>query len=100
MKKRDIKKLTKWDDVEKELLKDKSFVNVSKKVEYEYTLAKSIIQLRKENNLSQIELAKKAKTRQPVISRIETAVVKPSLRLLERLAEALGGRLEVKIVRQ
>ena len=96
MKKRDLKGLTKWKDFEKKLLRSKSFVKAASQVEYEYSLAKSLIELRRRKNFSQAQLAKKAGTRQPVISRIETATVKPSLGLLERIAQALGAKLEVR----
>lgn len=97
MKKRKLSELTKWEDFEKELWKDRKFREAVKQVEHEYTLAKSIIELRKKRNLSQSELAKRAKTKQPVISRIERAVVKPSLSLLQRIAKALDASLEIRL---
>ncbi len=96
MKKRQLKSLTNWQDYEKELLRDGSFIKATQEVEIEYTLAQSIIELRKRKKLSQSELAKKVGTKQPVISRIETASVKPSIALLERIAQALGAKLEIK----
>ena len=98
MKKRKLKELTKWQDYEKELLKDGSFIKAAEEVEIEYMLAKNIIELRKKRNLSQAELAKKVGTKQPVISRLETASVKPSIALLERIAQALGAKLEIKFI--
>lgn len=96
--KRQLKELTKWRNYEKRLLKDKKFAQAAGKVEHEYSLAKNLIELRKKNNLSQKELAEKAGTKQPVISRIETSSVKPSLGLLERIAYAMGARLEVRFI--
>ena len=94
--KRSIKGLTNWVDYEKRILKNKRFLQAIKKVDYEYQLAKSLIELRLKRKMSQKDLAKKIGTKQPVISRIETASVKPSISLLERIAEALGAKLEVK----
>lgn len=95
--KRTIKNLTKWEQYEKKLLKQKGFQKIAHELEYEYILAKSLIDLRHKRNISQDELAKKVGTKQPVISRIETGTVKPTLTTLERIAKALGARLEVKL---
>lgn len=94
--KRTIKSLTKWENYEKKLLQKKDFRKVADKLEYEYSIAQSLIQLRKQNQLTQEELAKKIGTKQPVLSRIETGTVKPSLDVLERIAKALGTRLEIR----
>jgi predicted transcriptional regulator len=51
--------------------------------------------LRLSHKLSQSQLAKKAKTKQPVISRLETGTVKPSFSLLERIARATNTRLVI-----
>jgi|SRR3989344_2517720 len=96
--KRKIEDLTKWEDFEKELLKNKRFARLAKKTEHEYQLARSLIGIRLKKNMTQAQLAKKAKTKQPVISRIETAAVKPSISLLERLATALDSTLEIKFL--
>ena len=94
--KRPINELTNWVDYEKRILKNKRFLKAVKKVDYEYQLARSLIELRLKRRMSQKALAKKIGSKQPVISRIETASVKPSISLLERIANALEARLEVK----
>jgi transcriptional regulator with XRE-family HTH domain len=57
--------------------------------------------LREKAGLSQSDLAKRVGTKQPNISRLENGEVAglPSLDLLGRVASALDGRLEVRIVR-
>ncbi len=95
--KRDIKILTNWKTYEKQLLKDKTFQEEAKKVEYEYLLAKSVIDARRRKHLTQAELAEKMGTKQPVISRIESGNFKPSFSLLERIANALGAELIVRL---
>ena len=94
--KRNINKLTSWKVYEKELLKDKKFKKVADQLEEEFILADSLIKVRKKKNLSQKELADKIGTKQPVISKLETANAKPSLALLKRIASALDTKLTVK----
>jgi transcriptional regulator with XRE-family HTH domain len=52
-----------------------------------------------EQKVSQRDLAKKAQTTQAIISRLENLSFNPSLNLLERLAGALGKKLEVNLAR-
>ena len=93
---RKVDSLTTWSEYEKKLLESSSFRKTAKEVEHEYIVAKALIELRKRKGLTQKELAEKIGTKQPVISRIETGVVKPSIALLERIAQALGAQLEVR----
>ena len=96
--KRTIDGLTKWSDFEKKLLKKKQFARLAKKTEHEYQLARSLIKIRLRKNITQEELAKKANTKQPVISRLETGAVKPSISLLERIALALDSTLDIRFL--
>jgi len=56
-------------------------------------LSCAIIEKRLAQQMSQRQLAKKMKTTQAVISRIESMNANPSLFLLKRLAEALDSKL-------
>ena len=94
--KRDINKLTSWKKYEKKLLKNKRFREVADELEPEYVLADSLITARKKKKMTQKELAEKIGTKQPVISKLESANSKPSLSLLKRIASALDTRLFVK----
>lgn len=82
------------DDLNKRL-KDKNFRLLWKESEVEYQLARKLIEKRLTKKISQRELAKKAKTTQAVISRVESLASNPSLGLLKRLAAALDSRLEI-----
>jgi len=64
--------------------------------EVEYMLAKQLIQKRLSKKLSQREMARKVKTTQAVISRIETMNANPSLSLLKRIAHILETNLVVQ----
>ena len=56
-----------------------------------------IAQLRKEQNMTQEELAKRMKTQKSNISRLESGNYNPSLDFLIRVAHCLGKELQVKI---
>ena len=82
-----------FDDLQKEWMKDPEFVKEMAKQEPEYQLARSLIKARIMKNLTQAQLAKKAKTNQASISRLEWASSKPSLSLLRKIASALDANL-------
>ena len=81
-----------------ERLKDPEFHRLWEESEVEYQLARKLIEKRLSQKISQRELAKKAKTTQAVISRIESMSSNPSLMLLKKLAAALNSRLEIHLV--
>ncbi|MGH9396078.1 MAG: helix-turn-helix domain-containing protein [Terriglobia bacterium] len=65
-------------------------------LEKEFALAKAVIDARNRAGLTQTELARKMGTTQPVIARLEGGRTRPSMRTLERLAEATGSRLLIR----
>lgn len=77
-------------------MRKKGFKEIAAKLEPEYQLARSMIAARIKTGMTQAEIAKRAKTNQASISRLETGVAKPSLSFLERVATALGGRVMIK----
>ena len=79
----------------KEKLGEPRFREEWAKSETQYQITRQVIAARLEQNLSQRMLARRAKTTQAVISRIENMSVNPSIGVLERIAQALGKRLEV-----
>lgn len=85
-----------WENLEKKLLKDPAVRAELKKIEPEYQLARSLIGARIKKRITQARLAKKAKTDQASISRLESGVAHPSLPLLRRVADALGARLFIR----
>ena len=88
-------KLYTFEDHLKESLKDPDFRKVWEETEPEYLLARDIIKKRIEKKMSQRDLAKKLKTSQAVISKIETMNANPSLFLLKRIAKVLEADLQV-----
>ncbi len=61
-------------------------------------LARKVKGLREKKKMSQVELAALAGTKQPNIARLESGKVVPKLDFLEKVARALGGHLDVRIV--
>lgn len=85
----------KFEDWEKKWMKDPEFVKIATKDEAEYQLARSLINARIKRGLTQARVAKKAKTDQATISRLESGISKPSISLLQKVANALGARLSI-----
>jgi len=70
------------------------------KVEYdaleeEFQLARALIAARTRAGLSQTELARRMRTSQSYVARIEGGQVRPSTDALERFAQATGSRLRI-----
>jgi transcriptional regulator with XRE-family HTH domain len=65
-------------------------------LEDEFALAKAVIAARNRAGLTQTELARKMGTTQPVVARMEGGRIQPSLRTLQRLAQATGSRLLIR----
>src|SRR5215471_6396817 len=80
-------------DLHKKWMKEPKYKKAYKALEEEFVLASALIDARTRAGLTQQELAKKMGTTQPVVARLESGRVRPSMRTLERLAEATGSRL-------
>ncbi len=61
----------------------------------EFQLTTMLIEARTRAGLSQPQLAKRMKTSQSYIARLESGSVTPSTRALERFATATGSRLKI-----
>lgn len=79
----------------KERLKNPEFQKAWKESEAEYLIATQIIEKRLAKKLSQRDLAKKVKTSQAAISRIESMNANPSLSFLKKIATALDSNISV-----
>ena len=95
MKKKNRLVYTFEDDL-KERLKNPGFRKAWQESEAEYLLAKKIIDKRLKKKMSQRTLAKKLKTSQAAISRIETMQANPSFSFLKKIAQALDSRLSIQ----
>jgi len=91
-----VKNIT-LEEHKKELMKDEGFRREYEKLQPEFELARQIIGLRIKNKMSQTELAEKAHTRQPVISRIESGDANPRLETIGRIGKALGKKVSLRL---
>lgn len=80
-------------DRHKKWMKEPKYRKAYEALEEEFALASAVVDVRKRAGLSQEELARKMGTTQPVVARLESGSPRPSMRTLERLAEATGSRL-------
>jgi len=84
-----------WETHKKQLLKDPKFRKALEETRPEYEIARAMILARIKHKLSQKELARKLKTQQSVVSRVENAQTTPTVSFLKRFASALGGTLKI-----
>jgi ribosome-binding protein aMBF1 (putative translation factor) len=80
-------------DLHKKWLKEPKYKKAYDALEQEFVLASVVMDVRNRAGLTQEALARKMGTTQPVVARLESGRVRPSMRTLERLAEATGSRL-------
>lgn len=85
-----------FDEVFDKLMENPDFEKSWRNAEPNFQAGVALIKERLNAKLSQRQLAKKAKTTQAVISRIERMTVSPTLDLLQRFAEVFGKKLEIK----
>jgi transcriptional regulator with XRE-family HTH domain len=80
-------------DLHKKWMKEPKYRKAYEALEEEFVLASAVIDVRNQAGLTQKELARKMGTTQPVVARLESGRSRPSMRTLERLADATGSRL-------
>ena len=80
-------------DMHKKWIKEPKYRKAYDALEDEFVLASAVIDVRNRAGLTQEELARKMGTTQPVVARLEGGRTRPSMRTLQRLAEATGSRL-------
>ena len=86
-----------FEKLKADLMKDPEFRREYDALQPEFEIAEQIIKARIKRKISQAELARRMKTGQAVVSRLEGANGSPSLSLLKRLARALGIKLQLTI---
>lgn len=87
-----------FDDFLKKQLKDPEFQTEWDKLEPEFQIIRSLIEVRTKKNISQKQLAQLTGINQADISRIENGNANPSIRTLQRLAKGLGMKLKLEFV--
>ncbi len=83
------------ENLHRKWMKDPRYKKAHEELASEFELARAVIQARANAGLTQEELAKRMKTTQSVIARLESGRTKPSTQTLERLAAATGTRVKI-----
>ena len=87
--------MTKISDLHRRWSKDADHKNAYDALGEEFDLARALIEARTAAGLSQAQLARRMKTSQSYIARIEGGQVRPSTDALERFAHATRTRLRI-----
>jgi transcriptional regulator with XRE-family HTH domain len=87
--------MTRIDALHKKWMKDREYRKAYEALEEEFALAAAIMKARNRAGLSQAELARRMKTTQSTIARLESGRGRPSTRTLDRFAKATGHRLKI-----
>jgi transcriptional regulator with XRE-family HTH domain len=85
----------KFDDLHKKLMKNPKYRKEYEALEEEFALIAEVAKARLRAGLSQAQLAKRMKTTQSTVARLESGRGKPSTRTLSRFAKATGHRLKI-----
>jgi ribosome-binding protein aMBF1 (putative translation factor) len=87
--------MTKISDLHRRWAKDADYKKAYDALGEEFDLARALIEARAAAGLSQSQLARRMKTSQSYVARIEGGKVRPSTDALERFARATRRRLRI-----
>lgn len=87
-----------WEEHKKKLLADPEVRRHYDALEPEFAVISAVIERRIRKKMSQQDLARKIGTKQSAISRLESGTANPSIKFLQKVAEALGARLSISFV--
>jgi transcriptional regulator with XRE-family HTH domain len=76
-------------------MKDPSFRKEYDALEEEFALIAAVAKARARSGLTQAQLAKRMKTTQSTVARLESGRGQPSTRTLQRFAKATGHKLKI-----
>jgi len=83
------------DDLHKDWMKDSRYRREYRAIEEKFSVTAAMIEARSRAGMTQEQVARRMKTTQAVIARLEGGGSKPSTRTLERYAKATGSRLRI-----
>lgn len=90
--------MTDFNDFLVEQMKNAEFKKEYDALEPEFAIIQAMIDARKNNGLTQKELAKITGINQADISRLENGNANPSIRTLKKLADGLGMSLKIEFI--
>ncbi len=89
-------------ELKKKALKRKDVRVAYEALETEFTLLRDLLKARQSAGLTQAEIAERMGTKAPAVTRLESSLSSgkhsPSIATLKKYAQALGCRLEIKVV--
>jgi transcriptional regulator with XRE-family HTH domain len=88
--------MTRVVELHKKWMSEPKYRKAYEALDEEFSLASAVIDVRNRAGLTQNQLARKMGTTQPVVARLESGRGRPSMRTLQRLAEATGSRLLIR----
>jgi len=91
-------KSTSFDDYFSEKMKDEEFRKLWEDFQPEYQVMKTIANAREKRNLTQKQLADISGIRQSEISKLESGIRNPSIKILKKLADAMDMNLLIDFV--
>lgn len=83
------------DDLHKKWMKNPKYRREYAALEEEFSLSAALIEARARAGLTQEQVARRMKTTQAVIARLEGGGTMPSTRTLEKYAKATGSKLKI-----
>jgi len=90
---------TSFDDyLKQKIQKDPEFAKEYERLEFPGMLARQVIKMRVDKDITQSELAKLVGTQQSSISRLESMTSLPSLTFLQRIAAVLDAHIEIRFI--
>ncbi|KKS97754.1 MAG: helix-turn-helix domain-containing protein [Candidatus Gottesmanbacteria bacterium GW2011_GWA2_43_14] len=89
--------MSKWENLEKELLSDKKTKKEYDRLAPRYAVISELIAVRIRNKMTQKDIAEKIGTRQSAIARFESGNVNPSLDFLQKIAQIMGYKLTINL---
>lgn len=85
------------DELKARLLADPEVRTEYDRLATEFEIANELVRARERAGLSQAEVARRMKTTQSVVARLESGQTLPSTRTLLRFAEATGSKMRVQL---
>ena len=88
--------MSKVSDLHKKWNRDSDYRKAFDELKPEFDLARSLIEARRGAGLTQAQLAKRMKTTQSAVARLEGGRLHPSTSTLGKVAQATGTRLRIR----
>ena len=86
-----------FNEFKQEVLSDEAVRTEYEKLRPRYDVISQIIEVRKQQNITQEELARRVGTQKSNISRLESGKYNPSLDFLIKVADSLGKKVKISI---